>query len=153
MKLGLSFYLLANLFEIDERTASEYFQMVLVMHNHINNDLLKSHTKAKTNSEKDANYARMIVGDGEFEDEIRRAFKDPHPTKNRIPVVLVADSKKVQVNKSTDKKFQQDCYYKVSNKHFVNFLTICNLSGVPVFQASASASSSPRHGNRNWFEN
>ena len=103
----MSFYVLSNLFEIDERTASEYFQLVLVMHNHINNDLLKSWTKAKTMSEKNANYAKIVAGNGEFEDEMRCAFVDPHPTKRRIPVVLVADSKKVQINKSTDKKFQQ----------------------------------------------
>ena len=86
----------------------------------------------------------MNSGNGEFEDTIRGAFQDPHPELNRTPVILIVDSKKIRVAKSSDKHLQRDDYYKPSNTHNETMYTICTPSGLPVFQAAASASSTPR---------
>ena len=146
-RLDISFYFLSVLFNKDERRVSELYQMTQAAFHSIHNSLLGFYTNVQDPTEDQLNehLGKFNQNNGEVEDEFRAAFKDPHPTlKGRVAYCLVADSKKVDICKSTEKRHQMDHYYAPSNRHKLTFLTFCTLNGTPAWAGIATASSTPR---------
>ena len=145
LRHGLSYDFLKISFDVDKMIVKKYFWKIALLYYHWSNAYLRMWTEGPSDERKNHVFQRMIDDMDPIYKLIAGRMKDPQNRSRKCYIILI-DSTKIGVQKSSDFEFQKGTFYGKDQKHCISCTNITTTSGKICCIATSSCSISPRHG-------